>query len=100
MQTQSQMGLPVSTADLWSTHVQLGPPERSGSHGHPLGLCSTEGRSCLSSVLIGYAVGSVYVQLALETDTRPQEPPLADQRTRGAAGCPSGLAHGEYCYAT
>ena len=107
MQTQSQMGLPVSTAcfpfvlpDLWSTHVQLGQPERPDSHGHPLGLCSTEGRSCLSSVLIGYAVGSVYVQLDLETDTRPQEPPLADQRTRGAAGCPSGLAHGEYCHAT
>ena len=73
-------------------NVQLGQPKRPDSHGHPLGLCSTGGRSCLSSVLIGYAVGSVYVQLHLETDTRPQEPPLADQRTRGAAGCPNGLA--------
>ena len=42
--------------------------------GTPLALCSTEGRSCLFSILIGYAVGSVL--------------------------CAAGLAHGGYCHAT
>ena len=42
----------------------------------PPWTCSIKGRSCLSSVLIGYAVGSIYAQLDLGTNTHPWETPL------------------------
>ena len=42
---------------------EWGQPQTARSHGLPLGLYNTQERSCLSSVLIGYAVGSTYAEL-------------------------------------